>query len=277
MQNLIHFILATIILFLFKKTSSSSPEAPLKRSDLSRYFLTTFPCAVTGAIDIGISSYSLRIVSLAFYTMVKSSAPVFVLLSGFVFGIEKPSFTLFLTIFTIGSGVFLTSMTKTTFDRKGFALILVASFMAGFRWAFIQYLMEKRKVRENGILTTIRGLCFPISLVLLILSLSFEGIKNILTSEFFNTNEAIQRNVVFILLSGSLSFFLLLSEFMLVSQTSVIFLSVSGIFKELVIVMWSVCRKDIILHGTNYLGLVITGLGILMYNYFRRKQTLHDQ
>jgi solute carrier family 35 protein C2 len=232
---------------------------------------------VTGAIDIGISSYSLRIVSLAFYTMVKSSAPVFVLLSGFVFGIEKPSFTLFLTIFTIGSGVFLTSMTKTTFDRKGFALILVASFMAGFRWAFIQYLMEKRKVKENGILTTVRGLCFPISLVLLILSLSFEGIKNILTSEFFNTNEAIQRNVVFILLSGSLSFFLLLSEFMLVSQTSVIFLSVSGIFKELVIVMWSVCRKDIILHGTNYLGLVITGLGILMYNYFRRKQTLHDQ
>ncbi|KAF7682808.1 Solute carrier family 35 member C2 [Astathelohania contejeani] len=257
-QNFIHYLLA--------RTASALLRLRTEKRKISEYLRSTLPCAVAGAIDIGISSYSLRSVSLAFYTMVKSSAPVFVLLSGFVFGIEAPSITLFLIIFLIGAGVFLTSMTGTHFNAHGFGLISMASFMAGFRWAFIQYLIQKRSMRKVGILFTIRDLCLPISVMLLALSATFEGLREIVTSEFFSTRRAITRNCGFIMLSGWLSFLLLLSEFLLVERTSVVFLSVAGIVKELIIVIYSVIRRDIQLHTINIIGLVVSIIGVLFYN-----------
>ncbi|TBU05370.1 putative sugar phosphate/phosphate translocator [Hamiltosporidium magnivora] len=261
--------MATLVTLIITK---KPPPLTLTLPNITTYLTTTIPCAFTASLDIGISSYSLRIVSLAFYTMVKSSAPVFVLLSGFVFGVEEPSIKTFLTIFTIGSGIFLTTLTNTSFDKYGFFLISFASFMAGFRWAFVQFLIEKKKLQKNNILNTIRDLCLPICLLLLSLSLIFEGYTNIFTSEFFNTPNAIKKNVMVILGSGVLSFCLLCSEFLLVSYTSVVFLSVSGIFKELVIVFYSVCRKEVTMSRINYGGLFVSMVGMLMYNYCRKRQ-----
>ncbi|EOB12536.1 integral membrane protein [Nosema bombycis CQ1] len=261
LQNLVHFFITTIILKINKEEIKGD-----------RFLYTTIPCAITGAIDIGLSSFSLRTVTLAFYTMVKSSAPVFILLSGFAFGIEKPSIMFFLIIFTIGAGVFMTSMKNTSFDPKGFTLISAASFMAGFRWAFIQYLLEKRKVINGGLHSTIRDLCLPISCILFIMSSQVEGIYEILNSEFFNNSRSACINLGLITLSGILSFTLVYSEFLLVSETSVVFLSVSSIVKELVIIIVSLYRKEIQLSLLNYSGLLISIIGILCYNLKRRKR-----
>lgn len=259
-QNLVHFILTTIILKIRREETKGN-----------RYLYTTIPCAITGAMDIGLSSFSLRTVSLAFYTMVKSSAPVFILLSGFAFGIEEPSIMFFLIIFTIGAGVFLTSLKNTSFDLNGFAIISAASFMAGFRWAFIQYLLEKRKVHNGGFFSTIRDLCLPISFFLFIMSSKVEGFFEIVNSEFFNTPRAACINFGFILLSGVLSFTLVCSEFKLVSETSVMFLSISSIVKELIIIIISLYRKEIELSMLNYSGLAISIFGIICYNLNRKK------
>jgi solute carrier family 35, member C2 len=231
---------------------------------------STIPCALTGALDIGLSSFSLRSVSLAFYTMVKSSAPVFILLSGMAFGIEQPSIQFFLIIFTIGLGVFLTSYKNSNFDVTGFGIISFASFMAGFRWAFIQYLLQKRGVQKGGLYSTIRDLSLPISFILLIMSYYNEGFYEIIQSEFFNNTKAALKNLGFIIASGVLSFSLVCSEFTLVSKTSVVFLSVSSIIKELIIIFISLYRKEIELNSINYFGLTISILGILCYNYKRK-------
>ncbi|KAF9765011.1 putative sugar phosphate/phosphate translocator [Nosema granulosis] len=262
-QNLVHFFITSCILKINKEETKGT-----------RYLYTTIPCAITGAIDIGLSSYSLRTVSLAFYTMVKSSAPVFILLSGFAFGIEKPSIMFFLIIFTIGAGVFLTSLKNTSFDLTGFGIISAASFMAGFRWAFIQYLLEKRKVINGGLYSTIRDLCLPISCFLFIISSKVEGLYEIINSEFFNTPRSACINFGMILFSGVLSFSLICSEFKLVSETSVMFLSVSSIVKELVIIVVSLYRKEIELSVINYSGLAISIFGIICYNFNRKKTSV---
>lgn len=247
--------------------------------DIPPYIITTIPCAITAAIDIGMSSHALRTVSLAFYTMIKSSAPVFVLLSSFLFGIEKPSVKLFFIIFTIGSGVFITTMktqnmkeelTSSSFIgiclNNATILLIIASFMAGFRWAFVQYLIEKRRVRKKNVVYTIRDLCLPIGFILFLFSCYFEGLNNIINSEFFKNRLYITRSVLFIVLSGMLSFLLIVSEFLLVSKTSVVFLSVSGIVKEMIIVFISVCRNEIKFEGINYVGLIVSVVGMVMYS-----------
>lgn len=258
-QNLIHFIGASVALRLQKE------KAPRPS-----YFGPAFPCAVAGAADIGLSSVSLRFVTLAFYTMVKSSAPVFILLSGFAFGIEKPSISFFLTIFTIGAGVFLTSIRNTSFDMVGFGVISLASFTAGFRWAFVQYLIRNQAVRREGIFATMRDLCLPISFLLLLISFAAEGLMEIATSKFFNTFDAALKNFGYISLCGLLSFTLLCAEFTLVSETSVVFLSVASIAKELMIILYAIATKEVALSTLNYIGLVVSIVGILIYNLTRR-------
>ncbi|ADM11730.1 uncharacterized protein Eint_061240 [Encephalitozoon intestinalis ATCC 50506] len=264
MQNLIHFFGASTAL-RFQKEKAPKPN----------YFGPSFPCALAGATDIGLSSISLRSATLAFYTMVKSSSPVFILLFGFALGIEKPSITFFLTIFTIGVGVFLTSIKNTSFDIIGFGTISFASLMAGFRWAFVQYLIRNQEVRKEGILVTIRDLCLPISFLLLLISLHVEGLMEIATSRFFNTFDAALRNFGYISLCGVLSFTLLCAEFMLVSETGVVFLSVAGIVKELIIIFYAIVTKDITLSSLNYAGLAISIVGILIYNLSRKPFCSH--
>lgn len=259
LQNLTHFLISSMILKMNKNFVKET-----------NYMYSTIPCALTGALDIGLSSFSLRSVSLAFYTMVKSSAPVFILLSGMAFGIEQPSIQFFLIIFTIGLGVFLTSYKNSNFDVTGFGIISFASFMAGFRWAFIQYLLQKRGVKKGGLYSTIRDLSLPISFILLIMSYYNEGFYEIIQSEFFNNTKAALKNLGFIIASGVLSFSLVCSEFTLVSKTSVVFLSISSIIKELVIIFISLYRKEIELNSINYFGLTISILGILCYNYKRK-------
>lgn len=258
-QNLIHFVGASLALRM-QREKASRP----------RYFGSAFPCAVAGAVEIGLSSMSLRFVTLAFYTMVKSSAPVFILLSGFAFGIERPSIPFFLTIFTIGAGVFLTTIKNTNFDVFGFGVISFASFMAGFRWAFVQYLIKSQTARKKGIFATMRDLCLPISFLLLLISFSVEGVMEIATSSFFNTFHAAVKNFGFICLCGLLSFALLCAEFVLVSETSVVFLSVAGIVKELIIIFYAIATDEIALSRLNYAGLGVSIAGILVYNFSRR-------
>nr|ACI87874.1 triose phosphate transporter [Antonospora locustae] len=263
-QNMIHFILATLVL------------AVRKRNVLYRPNLHSLPCAVIAAIDIGVSSYALRNISLAFYTMVKSSAPVFILLCGFALGIEKLSFFLFFLMFTIGGGVFLTSMVDTCFDMYGFGLVSIASFMAGLRWALVQYLIHKKCVRSAGVTVTIQELCLPISILLLLCSCGMEGIPTIVRSEFLVNAQKSMFNAVFIILSGCLSFSLILAEFALVDQASVIYLSMSGIVKELIIIIYSVMRNTISLSRVNVAGLFISIAGIIIFNLTITKRIVNE-
>eukprot|EP00957_Ditylum_brightwellii_P074355 5649195-Ditylum_brightwellii.AAC.1 len=90
------------------------------------------------ALDVGLSNLSLVRISLAFYTMVKASSPIFVLASAYIFGIEKITPSLLLVVLLISIGDFLTVLGKVEFDLLGFALCIGASVCSGMRWAIVQ-------------------------------------------------------------------------------------------------------------------------------------------
>ena len=47
------------------------------------------PNGVSTGLDIGLSNYSLMLITLSFYTMCKSTTPVFLLTFAFIWGIER--------------------------------------------------------------------------------------------------------------------------------------------------------------------------------------------
>lgn len=75
--------------------------------------------------------------------------------------------------------------------------------------------------------------------------------------------------MLIILAGGSLAFFMIVSEFFLIKRTSVLTLSVCGIFKEVATIFISSLVFGDILTIINIVGLCITLFGIGLYNWLK--------
>lgn len=107
------------------------------------YLTKIIPCAFTTGLEIGLSNSSLHNVTLTFYTMVKSGAPVFVLIFAFYFKLEKPSVKLTLVIIIICLGVLLMVVDETEFSLIGYAQVQSATIISGLRWSLTQILLKR--------------------------------------------------------------------------------------------------------------------------------------
>lgn len=258
-----------------------------------------FCCAIVSSLDISLSVYSLKTTSLAFYTMIKSSSPVFILLNCFIFNIESPSLIKLIIIFLISVGIFMTTINDNSINlnkdhinsnnydkRQGF-ILLFASFVSGFRWALIQYLLQDDENKQQQIyinndninninninnssslntnkesstiliLKKIKDLALPISICLFTISFIIENPQK----QIF-----VACNLRVISYSCILSVILIVSEFMLVGFSSVMYLSLASIVKEIFIIIYSVIFKGLRFSKINTAGLIISIIGILLFS-----------
>ncbi|KAL6120438.1 triose phosphate transporter [Nucleospora cyclopteri] len=229
----------------------------------------TIACSFIGSIDTGCSFYVLRKVDLAFYTIMKSTTPVFILISGFLIGTEEVSRFSFISVLAIAFGTYLVTIRPNATNNSDLYLLIGSSIVSGFRWSLMQYIVTKK---NRNIFVTIRDLCLPTSIFLFIFSFQFESIYEIVTSEFFATLTAATWNIFFLFALGFCSFIALVCELWIVKETSVLFLSVSSVIKEMMIIGISIFRGATCLSKLNYTGIAVSIVGILMYNSIRYKK-----
>ena len=131
----IHFLVQWVVAFT---VSSIWPEffgGDQVRSMTWKQFLRiSIPCGLVTSGDVGLSNLALVRISLTFYTMVKASAPIFVVASAYLFGIEKITCTLIMVVLIISAGECLTVWGEAEFELVGFILCLGASVVTGMRW-----------------------------------------------------------------------------------------------------------------------------------------------
>lgn len=278
---LVQFIGSYIVLTLIPRFR------PPKDHSLSIKDYTTRigPCGVATGLDIGFSNASLKTITLAFYTMCKSSSLAFVLLFAFLFRLESPRLSLVGVIAIITVGVVLMVATETrlvhynSLSRKdsdlhrfvveGFVLVVTASAMGGLRWALTQILLKENPSTAN-----------PFSSIFHlapIMFLSLVGVAMILEGPVALFNAALWHDkglmaIPILLLPGVLAFLMTASEFGLIKRTSVVTLSVAGIFKEVLTIAVSAIVYGDELTPLNVSGLAVTILGIALYNYLRFKK-----
>jgi len=208
--------------------------------------------------------------------MCKSSVLGFVLIFAFIFRLEKPSWKLAAIITTMTTGVLLMVAGETAFDTLGFALVMTAAASSGFRWSLTQILLIRNPATSNPF-ATVFFLAPVMFVTLLIIAIPVEGINPVL--EAFS-NMAAERGALMsagiLLFPGCLAFLMTASEFALLQRTSVVTLSICGIFKEvLTISTATVVFKDQ-LTPINLSGLVVTIATIAAYNYMKIKKMRED-
>jgi solute carrier family 35 protein C2 len=108
------------------------------------------PNGIATGLDIAFSSTSIAFISLSFYTMCKSSVPLFLLLFAYLWGIEKLTWSLGGTVTLISLGLLMLVAGEVEFDTLGFMLVITAACMSGLRWTITQVLLQVRVTLPQG-------------------------------------------------------------------------------------------------------------------------------
>ena len=204
--------------------------------------------------------------------MCKSSVLAFVLVFAFLFRLEQPSWRLGLIICFMTIGVIMMVAGETAFNALGFVLIMSSAFFSGFRWSLTQILLLRNPATSNPF-SSIFYLAPVMFLALLVLALPVEQPAE-LYAGMMTLFEAkgVAMGILILMFPGGLAFLMTASEFALLKRTSVVTLSICGIFKEVV----TISAAGIVFHDklttVNVTGLAVTIATIAAYNWikFRR-------
>ncbi|KAL2789316.1 triose-phosphate transporter family-domain-containing protein [Aspergillus keveii] len=233
------------------------------------YFTRLVPCGAATSLDIGLGNMSLKFITLTFLTMCKSSALAFVLLFAFVFRLETPSVKLIAIIATMTVGVVMMVAGETAFNAVGFVLIIASAFFSGFRWGLTQILLLRHPATANPFSTLF--FLTPVMFVsLIIIALAVEGPTEIVVGlTALADTHGFGLGLLLLIFPGVLAFCMISSEFALLQRSSVVTLSICGIFKEVV----TITAAGVVFHdkltAINITGLVVTIGSIATYNYMK--------
>eukprot|EP00051_Salpingoeca_urceolata_P029966 m.491581 g.491581 ORF g.491581 m.491581 type:complete len:373 (-) comp30349_c0_seq1:147-1265(-) len=245
-----------------------SPRPIVSRRD---WMFRVAPAGIAGALDIGLSNMSLIWVSLPLYTMCKSTLVVWLLLFAFCLRLEQPSVPLFGVILTICGGLMLfEAKEEVSFHSKGFILVMLAAVTGGLRWVLTQLVLHKEGLGLTHPVDTVFYVAPAMALTLFPFALALEARELVAAKQFDGTFKLLMVTIGTVLFGAVLAFCLTFSEFLLVSKTSGVTLSVAGIFKELCTIALSVMiLPDSHLSKLNVAGLSLSLVGIAGYNYIK--------
>ena len=202
--------------------------------------------------------------------MCKSSALAFILIFAFLFRLESPSVKLVLIIATMTVGVVMMVAGEAAFNALGFVLVISASFFSGFRWSLTQILLLRNPATSNPF-SGIFFLAPVMFLALAVMAIPIEGFGPLANGlGVLVEKKGPFEGIGILLLPGVLAFLMTASEFALLQRTSVVTLSICGIFKEVLTISagQATIDKDP-LTPINISGLVVTIGSIGAYNYIK--------
>jgi len=228
----------------------------------------SIPCGVTTALDVGLSNLSLKYITLTFYTMVKSSTPIFVLFWAWLFKIERITLPLICVILVIAGGELMTvyGEDEGTFRLWGFILCLAASVLSGLRWTLVQTLLQNLDPPLESTIVTMKILAPSMFFSMLILSGCIEQPWSKL-DEAKEQNENFGMVVAMGCFGGVIAIMMILCEFWLILKASAIILMIGGVIKELTTITIGVMVFKDTLNFMNSLGVFIVFLGVCSYKY----------
>jgi solute carrier family 35 protein C2 len=285
-------VVSSLVLYMKPslRPTVNEPERPDRKMSFSQYlrifkidFFTymkqIFPCSLASSGDIGLSNVSFRFISLSLYTMLKTSSLTFVLLFGLLFRLEKFNWRLVAIVLVMSGSVVMMvnkpdSQQADESTSTGIILVLFASMASGLRWSFTQLLLKRNSYTTNPI-STIFYISPSMCMILFVFGLIFEGWTNFMAANIWEIKGTLQ-TIVLMIIPGVLAFMMTLCEFKLLTVTQVITLSIGGIFKELLTIILSSVIFGDKLSVINIMGLVLTFVDILWYNYYRYKENKEE-
>ncbi|KAG5309381.1 S35C2 protein, partial [Acromyrmex insinuator] len=222
---------------------------------------------IASGVDIGLSNWALSLISISLVTMTKSSTIIFILGFSLLFKLEKKSWSLVGIVAMIAGGLAMFTYKSTQFGILGFILCLLASFASGIRWTMTQLIMQRSKLGLHDPIDMMYYMQPWMLLPAISVTLWFEGGKiydSIRITDWSNINNILLTTAA-VITGAILAFSMEVMEFLVVTYTSSLTLSISGICKEICTLALAFVLKGDQLTGLNFVGLLMCLGGIILH------------
>ena len=237
--------------------------------DISWHDVTTrfLPVALLFALSLCLGNMAYLYISVAFVQMLKASTPVAVLLASFAFGLETPRAELGGCIFLIATGVAVSCYGQIQFDLIGFSVQMAAVGCEALRLCLVSIALTSKgfKLSPIAFLYFVAPLCW---LAILPAWLWLEA--DAVCHHDFAPIRRVGLSILFA--NASVAFLLNLATMALIKHTSPLTLNVSGVFKDILLIVWSVAISGAIVTPVQYGGYTIAVVGVSGYMAFKRQQ-----
>lgn len=240
---------------------------PIDRRLWVRKFL---PVGLAFAISLWLSNAAYLFISVAFIQMIKASTPVAVLLGSFALGLEAPTYRLFAYILTISIGIGTACFGQSEPNFVGALIQFSAIFAEALRLCLINKLLVAEGLKFNAV-STLYYMAPACAVCLLPAWLIFSGeFGKLVAVSFAPVFENI--GIPLLLLNSSVAVALTLSSIALISYTSALTMNIAGVFKDLLLILWSVAMSGAVVTSTQYMGYTIAVIGVWCYSSYKRAQ-----
>lgn len=237
----------------------------VREMDWREFLSVSIPCGLVTSGDVGLSNLSLVRISITFYTMVKSSTPVFVLLWAYFFQLETITPLLVVVVAIIAAGECLTVLGEVDYDWIGLVMCLGASVLSGARWTLVQLKLHKMEPPIKTSIATMRILSPSMFVSMLIISLAIEKPWVPLSQGYFETAAEGFHTLGLGLVGAVFAISMILCEFYLILHASAMVLMIGGVVKEMITIIIGVQVFGDELNRINLTGCAIVFLGVVMY------------
>ena len=194
------------------------------------FFERIVPVAVLFALSLALGNQAYLYLSVSFIQMLKAFTPVAVLIAGSALGIERPTVVQIGIVTSISLGVSITAVGELRFDMVGFL------FQIGGIAAESARLVLADKVLKDLKLDSLSAIYYIAPVSFATIAMGFV----LFESSRFPWYDAATIHAPVLLLNGIAAFALNIAIVLLISHTSALVLSLGGIFKDILLVLFSV-------------------------------------
>uniref|UniRef100_A0A915Q7W3 Sugar phosphate transporter domain-containing protein n=1 Tax=Setaria digitata TaxID=48799 RepID=A0A915Q7W3_9BILA len=240
----IKYLFAMFIRFFLEYRSGRRIRVPFK--DQLQWLV---PIGICASLDIGLSNWGLKYVTVSFFTMAKSSSILFMVTFALLLHLERWRPILAISAGLIAFGLFLFTWRSAMFEVRGLLLIELAAACTGLRWTVSQIVMqgdEKLLKHPLDMVVSVQPWMF---VAILPLFFVYEGSQLSFDKITHYRNEYAPFYVLFFISSGGLlAFAMEMAEYLLLVYTSGITLNIFGIIKVNTVGLF-LCFGGMVLHA----------------------------
>lgn len=193
--------------------------------------------------------------------MLKAFTPVAVLIFSFFAGIEVPSYMEVSIVMIICVGVALTSAGESFFSWTGFTFQALGILAESSRLVLTGVLMKKTKLDPLSNLYYVAPVCMMFTgLACLVFELQDLPFERMQTTDF----------MLIMVVNGGVAFTLNLAVVLLITNTSPLVLTLSGIVKDILLVVLSVTVFGSPVTPLQYAGYGVALLGLNLHKEYKK-------
>ena len=140
--SMLHMLLKGV----FAATAIKVTCRPVYRISLRDFLLLACPIGLSTGMDVVLANISLVIVTMSFYTLVKSTTLLFILAMVLCFRLDRFSWWLVVVCVVLVAGLVMTSFGETQFEFLGLTMAVISMVFGGLRWVLSEALLHDKRL-----------------------------------------------------------------------------------------------------------------------------------